>query len=70
MTDGTRKLKSEGPIELLEYINIDSPGYLPGDYVLQIVAVGHTFGTSFSKAIDPAIKTFKDTQQRVFELKL
>jgi len=66
--DGSKVLKSEGPVDLLEYINIESPGYVPGDYVLQIVAVGYTFGTGFDKIIDPGAKTFKDKEQRLFEI--
>ncbi|MFH2138038.1 MAG: hypothetical protein ABII88_05970 [Candidatus Omnitrophota bacterium] len=66
--DGSKVLKSEGRVELLEYINIGSPGYVPGQYVLQMVAVGYTFGTGFEETIDPEAKTFKDKDQRLFEV--
>ncbi len=68
--DDSRILKATGAVELSEYINVDSPGYEPGQYVLQFIAVGYTFGTGFNEIIDPEVKSFKDTKQRLFEIRL
>ena len=67
-TDGSQVLKAKGHVTLKEYINVDSPGYTPGVYVLQFVATGYTFGTSFKEPIDPKATTFKDSRKRVYEV--
>ena len=68
-TDGTKELKGTKLVEVHEYINVDSPGYTPGEYVLQIESVGFTFRTGFGVPVDPAAETFKDKHNKTFEIK-
>ncbi|MBF0406586.1 MAG: hypothetical protein HQM10_04485 [Candidatus Riflebacteria bacterium] len=67
-TNGSNELKAQGKVELLEYMNIDSPGIDPGSYVLTIFAAGFTFQISFQEVIPSDSTSFKDSSGNQFEI--
>ena len=55
-------------LKLKEYMNVNSPGIEPGDYVLSFVGVGYTFQTSFKSVVIGSETRFTDTRERIFEI--
>lgn len=69
--DGTKLLANSGKahLELSEYINTNSPGITPGDYVLSFISIGNTVQVAFKTVISGTENNFVDNRGGIFEIK-